>query len=234
MEEYVEDRYRCVRCEGLGYREDREGDRLVRDPCLHCNGKGCVSYRVASVDRHEALCETIAYARVDAQRKACNENPEGEGWAFHAAENMMHEHEYTQARIWETTGIVQDELKALSYETLNALCDLLDIDMPPCLDQNLNLTMMSLSRRGMMKATVPRILAEIEKVRSMSEGRRLVVCGHVAINGVVITDISQEVSVTTGDIITVGKTEVVVPAGIAEKNDDAHSDVSTNQDHKDK
>ena len=125
----MENLYRCVRCGGSGYHSEYEGEHLVVDPCLHCNGKGHVPFSVANVDRHEALCELIANSRVNAQRKSYDESDQGEGWAFHAAENMMTEYEYTQSKIWDAIGIVQNELKALSEPTLNALCDLLNVDI---------------------------------------------------------------------------------------------------------
>lgn len=65
-----------------------------------------------------------------------------------------------------------------------------------------------------MKGTLPQILAELQRTRSMSEGRRYVLSGFVKINGVVVEDISKEIEVKTGDIISIGnrpENEIVIP-----------------------
>lgn len=120
-------RFKCLRCEGLGCNTD--GDR-----CLHCDGTGCVPYRIAEADRFSVLCETVASRTVMRRKDCANNDPEG--WGFHATKNMMNEHEYTQARIWDEIGIVECELKGLGESTLSTLCDMAGIDMPPCVDED--------------------------------------------------------------------------------------------------
>lgn len=70
---------------------------------------------------------------------------------------------------------------------------------------------------GGMRGTIPRILAAIQAVRSLSEGKRLIFQNGVKVNGVVVKDISEEWTVRTGDIITVGRNEIVVPSEIGDK-----------------
>ena len=68
-----------------------------------------------------------------------------------------------------------------------------------------------------MKGTLSQILAQLQRTRSMSEGRRLTVQGAVKINGVVLDDLTKEIEVKTGDIISIGSNplnEFVVPATV--------------------
>lgn len=130
------ERFRCIRCGGTGYIEDNDHGHYTRDVCMHCDGTGCVSYSVAQADRFTALCETIAYQTIMRYKENADNDPEGEGWAFAAAENMMHEHDYTQARIWDETGRVENQLRGLDESTLRTMCDMANIDMPPCVDDN--------------------------------------------------------------------------------------------------
>lgn len=78
------------------------------------------------------------------------------------------------------------------------------------------------------KATLPKVLKAIEKVRSVSEARRLVISGDVFVNGVLIVDITEEILIKTGDIIKVGKTEIVVPDNINGDTCDTSCDASCN------
>ena len=75
------------------------------------------------------MTDRIAHRLVNRERNSCNANPEGEGWAFHAAENMLHEHEYTESRFYEAQIRVQRIL-----ETIKDL-DVLDVMAELCLDQ---------------------------------------------------------------------------------------------------
>ena len=130
----MNDRYLCLMCHGSGFFAELEGDREVRDTCLHCQGKGYVPYNVAFVDSVVALCEAITEALVMNQKKVAAENEEGEGWAFHAAENRMTEYDYTRARVWGSIPLVEKDLKSLSPPVLNALLSVAKIDTPLYLD----------------------------------------------------------------------------------------------------
>ncbi len=61
-----------------------------------------------------------------------------------------------------------------------------------------------------MRTTIPRLLAKISQTRSMSEGRRLTVMGAIEVNDQTITDIGQEIEFAAGDVLRVGKREIVL------------------------
>lgn len=90
---------KCPCCEdGWVYRD--EDGRQVRDACYHCGNTGVISDEQARVDRIQHAASEVAREVVGSMIRAAN-NPEneGEGWAFLAAENMMHETDYTQAQV---------------------------------------------------------------------------------------------------------------------------------------
>jgi hypothetical protein len=69
----------------------------------------------------EQLAHILGATYVQGWRKSCNEDPEGEGWAFRAAENMMSEYDYTLAMTYEKAAEVGEELTKLSSVALVAL-----------------------------------------------------------------------------------------------------------------
>lgn len=81
----------CPRCDGYGIRDED-------DACYHCGATGYISEEHWQQDRHEALAETLSGIMVRQERFDRDENPDGEGWAFCAAENGCSEQEYTLSR----------------------------------------------------------------------------------------------------------------------------------------
>ena len=118
----------CGRCGGEGAQaslDEYERQRGIEDTCYHCGGSGLVDVGTAREDRLEALAGTIAAQRARAEREAYDSDPDGEGWDFRAAENMMTGHELLQVRAGELAGDTCDELAKLSPEVLDALVALL-------------------------------------------------------------------------------------------------------------
>ena len=82
-----------------------------------------------------------------------------------------------------------------------------------------------------MKSNLPKILVALGRTCSMAEGRRLVIGGNVSVNGNKITNISEEVLVNTGDIVKVGKTEIVVSETInGDTNDSCNASSDSNSE----
>jgi len=115
----------CGRCSGEGYVEWEEDGRYVRDACYHCGTTGKIDVELLFEDQLKDLAGQLAGRIIDGMRRACNADPYGEGWAFLGAENMMHEYEYTQARLWDKTDDVFNELQKLSRSVQEALVELL-------------------------------------------------------------------------------------------------------------
>ena len=111
----------CPRCNGTGSQDWEEDGRPVTDVCYRCSGSG----RVDSDNAHQVhllnVCEVLAAVAVEAERKARNEDPEGEGWAFCAAENMMSERDYTTARRMDRAAEFGEEVSKLSRSMQEAL-----------------------------------------------------------------------------------------------------------------
>lgn len=105
----------CSRCYGMGYEEYEEDyGRTVRDTCYHCSGSGKVDEETDFQDKLGDVAYTLATGAVYKIIQSCNSDPDGEGWNFRAAENMMSERDYTM-------GYIDD------YQA-HYLNDLLDMD----------------------------------------------------------------------------------------------------------
>jgi hypothetical protein len=70
----------CFQCGGAGCEEFMEDDRCFYDTCLHCGGRGKISKEEHFLDQANQVAVRLAYQKVSDQRKAANEDPEGEGW----------------------------------------------------------------------------------------------------------------------------------------------------------
>lgn len=126
-------RYRCAMCQGAGHVP--EVGLLIDEPqlcsiCLHCQGKGYVNFDTAHTDSVLSLIEAVSESVVINAKKSADESEDGEGWAFHAAENRMTEYDYTRSKVWGTVPLVEKELRKLSPVIVNALLRVVGIDMP--------------------------------------------------------------------------------------------------------
>lgn len=86
---------RCPDCEN-GWREvDEPGYDTIRDACYHCGNTGFITDEQARKDRIRNVAEMLGHRAMDAERQARNNNPDGEDFAFCAAENQCSEYEYS-------------------------------------------------------------------------------------------------------------------------------------------
>ena len=79
------------------------------------------------LERHNMLAEAVAKHLV--QRKI-TEVGQLE-WAKRAAEKNLIDARFTEIEIWSATGPVKYQLMSLTNEVLDALADLVGIEMPP-------------------------------------------------------------------------------------------------------
>lgn len=85
---------RCPECVD-GYREVEEpGYGTIRDACYHCGNTGFITDEEARKDRIRNVADMLGNRAMDAERAARNGNPDGEDFAFCAAENQCSEYEY--------------------------------------------------------------------------------------------------------------------------------------------
>lgn len=113
----------CGNCCGEGYVEFDEDGRLARDACYHCGTTGKVDEATAHMDELSVMAGNLAQFKVYNLKKAANEDPDGEGWVFRAAENMMYEYEYTQEMISIYRDLIMNQLTKLDFDTQKLLID---------------------------------------------------------------------------------------------------------------
>jgi hypothetical protein len=112
---------RCGRCVGGVTVHDDDDDRHVTDVCYHCGGTGFVDEETAFHDELRRLAGYYAFRAAHEYRRVCDEDPDGEDFAFHAAENMMTAHDALTeiTRSYEDKFVAQ--LLALPYEMQKVL-----------------------------------------------------------------------------------------------------------------
>ncbi len=116
---------KCEKCGGSGSETFEEDGRNVTDMCYRCAGSGRVDSDTAHRTRMEYVAAILGDAAVRRERKNRDSDPEGEGWAFCAAENMMSVHDYTLSRRYEMQAEVGEELTKLSLVAQLALIEAL-------------------------------------------------------------------------------------------------------------
>jgi hypothetical protein len=114
----------CTRCNGEGSvpsLDEHERARGIEDTCYHCGNTGKVDAETAYEDRVYGLAHLLGDAMVRAERDACDSDPQGEGFAFQAAENGVSLHDYMQECRWAAGDAAAVQLAKLSPEVLDAL-----------------------------------------------------------------------------------------------------------------
>jgi hypothetical protein len=87
--------FNCTRCDD-GYHED--------GPCYHCSTTGYIDEETHFQDQLSACGHILAAYEVDRIRTLADSDPDGEGFAFRAAEDMMTVYEYTTMLHWDISA----------------------------------------------------------------------------------------------------------------------------------
>lgn len=119
----------CPRCDGDGYKIVMEGDRPVKDSCYHCAETGKVSEAQLRSDKVQGLISQVAGRLCYKAEEECKGHPDGEDWAFHAAEAGCSLHEYRWGRLSAFELEVAEAISKLDEkhpEVVEALLELTD------------------------------------------------------------------------------------------------------------
>lgn len=106
-------RYICVPCQG--------------DTCPRCQGRGWVGEAVVTLERKDSLAEAIAKHLVEKKIAAVG----AEEWTRRAAEANLTVEQFTEVETWQASGPVEQQMMGLTDDVIDALCDLLGIEVPP-------------------------------------------------------------------------------------------------------
>lgn len=112
---------KCVRCDGTGVESYYEDDCYQQHDCYHCSATGVVDSETAFHDRLMEVAHTLAYNHVSEMRDNRNSDPDGEGWDFCAAENMMSGRDYFDMHVYDYTQMYAQQLNNLSEESQELL-----------------------------------------------------------------------------------------------------------------
>lgn len=112
---------KCSRCLGQGKESYEEDNRMVTDNCYHCAGSGEVEPEVDLQDRLLRVAYALAHQAEVEYRKARDNDPEGEGYEFCAAENMLSVNDYFQERVIDRQYKLLVQIQQLDSVIQNAL-----------------------------------------------------------------------------------------------------------------
>ena len=106
---------RCCGGEGgLRSLDPYEEERGILDPCYHCGGSGSVDEDTADADEVEDMLMSLAYDRAYEWRRAVDSDPEGEGFAFRAAESGLSTYDYLTGRAYVELVDVQARYESMT------------------------------------------------------------------------------------------------------------------------
>ena len=105
----------CPRCHGEGYEEyEEDPGRYVRDACYHCGTTGEVDPDTYFQDQLISVANTLARMEETEYKHWCNNDPDGDGYDLHAAENMLHTGDYFNLRVWDRSVDIAEKLNDMS------------------------------------------------------------------------------------------------------------------------
>ena len=106
-------RYICTRCKGAN--------------CPRCLGRGWVREFFVQVERKNMLVEAIAKDLIGKKIAAVGQDE----WARRAADENLTVGQFTELEVWQASGPVKYQTMGLSEEVIDALADLVGIEVPP-------------------------------------------------------------------------------------------------------
>ncbi len=109
----MSDRYICVPCQG--------------DSCPRCQGRGWVGEVLVQIERRDSLAEAIAKHLVEKKIAAVG----AKEWTRLASEANLTVEQFTEIETWQASGPVQQQMKSMTQEVIDAVADLVGIDVPP-------------------------------------------------------------------------------------------------------
>jgi hypothetical protein len=117
----------CTRCNGNGYEfPDDECYAGCYYHCLHCGGSGTVDDETAYQDKLQGVALVMADVHVREYKKYKDEDPDGEGFAFCAAENMMSEWDYRKSLVYEYMSVYMNRLDKCTKDQVDEYIRKLD------------------------------------------------------------------------------------------------------------
>ena len=108
-------RYICVQCKG--------------ETCSRCRGRGWTGEAIVHVERANKLVEAIAKNLVEKQIAAVGQDE----WARRAAKENLTTDQFTEIEVWSATGPMKWQFMGLTEEVIDALADLIGIEVPTIL-----------------------------------------------------------------------------------------------------
>ena len=104
---------KCGRCFGSGRETYDEDGRTVTDSCYHCAETGMIDDDLAWHDRLYDVAGALAYQQESEYRRACNDDPDGDGYDLGGYENGMMPHDYFRTRVWSREPEILEKLRTL-------------------------------------------------------------------------------------------------------------------------
>jgi hypothetical protein len=128
----------CPGCNGEGFKmvQEDHGGPLLKDSCYKCGETGKVSDAEMRAFQVQCLIDELASVMVAKAEKNCADHPDGEDWAFAAAESGCSLEEYRHARHFQETIEIAERLAELdkaSPKVMDALLRLTDPEPTPVL-----------------------------------------------------------------------------------------------------
>ena len=101
----MSEKIKCPRCEG-GWQVIEEDGQMKNHPCYNCDNTGFICAATLRLNRIDEMVASLASGLLEKKKKAYDQNEDGEGWAFSAAESGMTVREYDIANF----AIIEDEV----------------------------------------------------------------------------------------------------------------------------
>jgi hypothetical protein len=115
---------KCPQCDN-GYEIVRGDNGMpIESPCYHCANTGTISEEQEIADRLESAAKQIGSIMAEEERKKINSDPDGDGYALHAAEEGMSTYDYQNDRAWHFFFQAQTELMKMDERIRNKVVDL--------------------------------------------------------------------------------------------------------------